>query len=323
MSAQLLAGKKVHKAGGWMRVVLLLLAIAFLGPAVMRPADDNQPVAPSRPIMGEIMSHDVFSYRVGVSAWLTQRGGTFPIVTPVEVRTANSYCRLAMESDTLLQGGPASEFHVSRTADGSLLLHVHKGSVLYALAEGAVLKITAGKAKHTACAGEAQTAQTSTQRPVFAYAAHSGIVVVKENYPPELHNLKGRLVVLQEGERSTVVPAGQMLRVGAEATVDSPETALSSVASAAASLHPPIARSVGSWYVFQPDPSDVVNLGPDLVVLPHYNSPNGWPPTAPPPQVRQRMSPWLPPGRRRANEPTPPPAVEPPAQPPWIPPARR
>ncbi len=148
MNALHLARKKVHKAGKWMRAAVLLLAVALLGPAAMRPAEENQPVAPSRPIMGEIMSQDVFSYRIGVSAWLTQKGGTFPVVTPVEVRTAKSYCRLVLESHTLLQGGPASEFDVSRADDGSLLLHLQKGSVLYALAEGAVLKITVGKAKH-------------------------------------------------------------------------------------------------------------------------------------------------------------------------------
>ncbi|MCX8038855.1 MAG: hypothetical protein N3D11_17765, partial [Candidatus Sumerlaeia bacterium] len=214
----------------------------------MRPADENPTSVPSRPIMGEIMSHDLFSYRVGVSAWLTPRGGTFPIVTPVEVRTAKSYCRLTLESHTLLQGGPASEFNVSRTADGNLLLHLQKGAVLYVLAEGVVLKITAGKSKHSALAGEAQIAKTGSPGSVFTHAAHSGIVVVNENFPPELHNLKGRLVVLQEGARNVVVPAGQILRIGSDATVASPETALTAAAIDAAPSRPPIARSVGPWY---------------------------------------------------------------------------
>jgi len=303
----------------------LFLSVSLLFSSCVLAADAGDQSRPfPKPLIGQLASEGSFSYRVGVGTWFAQTAGTFPVVTPFEVRTGPSYCRVVLGSQNLFEGAPASEFALSTTDGKEIILTVRKGTVLYALADGTALRLNAVNAKVEARAGEMKPAEGVKPRPITPRAAHTGIVQANEGRPVELHNLKGLLALVEEGGRNVVVAAGQSLRVSGEAlrrastltpgaTASAPEgTPVSASGESVSGI-----RSVGSWWVFESAPRDApVGARPDMVVVPSVT--NRWLPVAPPPEVRERMSPWLPPGRRRGTVPE-----QPPTQPPWEPPSTR
>jgi hypothetical protein len=311
----------------WRSVVLLaVLAGATFGSAADEPRPASAfPDLTDKAIIGEIICPGPVSYRTGVGPWLSQPSGTFPVATPLQIRTYETHCRIQLGTQSLFEAAPSSNLSLLPDESGVLTLSLKGGSVLYALSSDAVLKVALPSAKMAARVGneEAVRAPVSQAGSAFSSARHVGIIQMDTALAATFSNLKGSLLVTRSGAEAQRVPSGQLLRMTADSTSRPVSTSLrrfsgtiigpaSDPKTKATSRYD--SQAIGSWWVFQSNSAEPASLDPAMVV------------TAPkmtkdlqffPPEVRRRVSPWRPPGRRREITPD---NGQP--EPPWEPPGR-
>jgi len=285
----------------------------FLSAAITALAAEESVPSAKKAVLGEIVCQGSVSYKTGIGPQLTQANGTFPIALPLQVRTPETHCKVILGSQAILEAAAGSEFSVQQDKTGGLMLIVKTGAVVYALAENSPLSISVPGIRHGAEAGQVpQTLVTQTSN-VYSFAAHVGVVKVAAGPAVEFVNLKGLLSVARDDGPVQALAAGKSVQVAANSA---PDVVLSPLIAAAAPSAKPAASAVSkskpiaSWWAVEPRADAAFGIG-TLFVYPSDPSKQAYLP-----EVRTRISPWMPQVRRRTSV-----DVEPDR--PWEPPIHR
>lgn len=229
---------------------LLLLAGGVLGLTTMAQAGQES-VAASKVCLGELYSPGAVNYKVGLSPWLSQSSGTFPVTLPLQIKTGDAPCRVLLPGRGLFEASKNSVFTLSEAENSQLALAIDKGSVLYSLPEGSLLKIVQPLKAATALAGTPIPAGASAKAEAPGLV-NIGVAQVQPGQAAEFSNVSGNLAV-SEGA-SPALPVSTMQTVQVTPTASAPvvrTVAASPTASEAVNSDSKAATVISDWKIIQ------------------------------------------------------------------------